>query len=115
MWLLLFRVVFLTLYTLFTTLLFPGFVIDGKYHLLFFATVSAYWIQLFRLGGHRLPGRQRGMVAALGVVAGIWLAVWLFDGVKMGPVGILCLYLGVVWMETFLPEEATLFTKKTSL
>jgi len=115
MLLLLFRVIFLTLFTLFTTLISPRFVIGGKYHPLFFATVAAYFIQLFRFGSRRLSGWGRGMVSALGVIAGLLLAEWLFDGVKMGPVGILCLYLGVVWMETFLPEEATLFTKKTSL
>lgn len=112
MLLLLFRVVFLTLYTLFTTLISPRLVIGGKYHVLFFATVAAYLIRILRFGGRCLPERERGLVSALGVIAGLLLVGWLFDGVKMGLAGILLLYLGVFFMEMLLSEEQGLFSKK---
>lgn len=101
-----FRSVFSALLLILVRLLLPDFAIGAKYHILFESIVSSGFIHLIQISLYgRFGSRTKGFVGGLGILAALVLAKILFHGVRLTLLGILFSYLGVVLMETVLPDE----------
>ena len=110
-----FRLVFLAILFIFTSLLFSSFNPGGRYHVLIIATLGAFCLQIIRLIiNGRIPFRERGLASSLGILLTFGVARLLLKGVNFSFTGILFSYLGVLLMEMLLPDEmgGIVFSKK---
>lgn len=98
------RFFYITLLLIVVPLFFPRFEPGGRYLILVNALLAALLTGVIRrIAGNRLSVYSRALAGGLGLVAGLVVLNYLFNGISLDPSGLTGVLLGVSGLEMLLP------------
>ncbi len=100
------RFTYIAILLIFTQLLIPSFSPGSRFLILCIAAASGLSTLIFRkMTTGRLTKKLQVLLCGIGIIIILLFFSYHFTGVKLNFLGILVTYLGVVLLETLLPNE----------